>query len=180
MPRMGQFYQAFRKWIFCLRCYIPHPHISLRCFQDLMKDRTTVLFTTSFFLLLSLGFTMRAYFESRPPNCASIPAFDDNFYSTLAGMVVSVCSIYLIVVPLLRSHFLFHGYKIWYRMCLCLSILASIASSTAYPYSWRASVVLTSVSSLSQLIGTLQLIECFQGAVDTSDVGSVELHLVPG
>ena len=145
-----------------------------------IQDKTTVLFTTTSLLIISACFTLRALFTPRSSGCTSIPAFDDNFFSNLSQLFTNLCSLYLIIVPLLRHRSLCVGYKFWYRFCLTLSLLTAGATPVVYPYSWKVSLVLGLVSGLLQVIGSVQLVECFQDAVDAGDIGFVELRLLGG
>jgi hypothetical protein len=146
--------------------------------RSITQDKTTVHFTTTSLLIISVAFAIRASVEPRTPDCISIPSIDNDFYSNLSQMALSICSIYLTIVPLLRSQSLRTGYKFWYRSSLVVSCVTAVASAAVYPYAWRCSIILGLVSGLTQTIGTVQLVECFQDAVDTGQVGSIELRLV--
>ncbi|KAF2188824.1 hypothetical protein K469DRAFT_71850 [Zopfia rhizophila CBS 207.26] len=128
--------------------------------------KTTVLAVTSITLVISTALAIRAYLEPRPANCSTTPSFDDNFYTLLSQAAVGSCSIYLTIVPLIRSRRIREGYRIWYRLCLLLAFTIVVSAAAVYPYSWRVSTLLGAIANLTQIIGTVQLVECFQDIVE--------------
>lgn len=121
--------------------------------RDFLKDSTAVIGITYIWGALCTGLAG-----------ASIKPGSDILMS-LSQMLAALCSLYLMVVPLLRSPSLQKGYRFWFRAALVLSFVTSLASVSIIRYQKRISDILALASTLLQLFGTLELVECFQAAL---------------
>jgi hypothetical protein len=129
-----------------------------------LGHRTTVLFLVPSLMVLSAIFVGISVTRSRSPINVSPLFDDDNFFSNVSQTVLSLTSLYCMIIPLLRCREL-PLRLFWFRVAICVSALAGIASAVVYSFQWQASVILGFISGISQVVATVQLIEGIDEAV---------------
>lgn len=95
-----------------------------------------------------------------------IPLVDSNFWSTLSQNLIGAAGLYCIIIPILRKVEVKTDSPKTFRVWLVVSGVGALASTTIYPFHLRTSMALACVSSLAQLLATLQLIEDAGSAVN--------------
>ncbi|KAK5122148.1 hypothetical protein LTR85_004394 [Meristemomyces frigidus] len=118
--------------------------------------------TTVWTLVLSLALagsvaTAIAVWKAGPGTQS--PEVDSNFWSTLSQNVIAAAGLYCIIIPILRKVELKTDNPKTFRFWLVLSAVGALVSTAIYPFQLRTSMVLACISSLAQLLATLQLIE---------------------
>lgn len=97
-----------------------------------------------------------------------VPEVDSNFWSTLSQNSIGAGSLYCILIPILRNEQTSTQETKLFRFWLFVSGIGALGSSIIYIAHVRTSIVLGYLSSLAQLLATLQLIV---------DVGKVVVNL---
>lgn len=97
-----------------------------------------------------------------------VPEVDSNFWSTLSQNSIGAGSLYCILIPILRNEQTDTQNTKLFRFWLLVSGVGALGSSIVYIAHVRTSIVLGYLSSLAQLLATLQLIV---------DVGKVVVNL---
>ncbi|KAE9370927.1 hypothetical protein N431DRAFT_343785 [Stipitochalara longipes BDJ] len=102
---------------------------------------------------------------------------DPNFFANVSQAVLSVLSIYLIILPIARSRSLGLRYRFWFWGCLFISALSSILSLGLYSLYPVASGVLGWTGTFAQVAITLLLTRSIEEASKAGSIDSIELHV---
>jgi hypothetical protein len=130
--------------------------------------RTTVLFLTPSCMVMSAILVGIAVTRSRSQK----PALDDNFWTAASQAILSLSSLYCILIPLLRSRAI-PMRSFWFFLSFSVSGASCILSVAVYPFQWQTSVLLGFVSGVAQIISTMQLIEGIDTRID--DITKAEI-----
>jgi hypothetical protein len=96
---------------------------------------------------------------------------DSGFSAAISQASFSLLSIYLTILPPLRSKSLHLRYPLWFWGCLVLSGLTSILSTAMYFRLAAVATILSCVSSFAQVLCSLLLVECVEEAVKAGNIG---------
>lgn len=104
-----------------------------------------------------------------------IPQTDGNFWSNLSQNLVGAAGLYCIIIPILRNVGVKGTDSFGFRLCLVASGIGAFISIGVYPVQLRTSMVLAYLSSLFQLLATLQVLEDAAATVGTLGTKNTQL-----
>jgi hypothetical protein len=110
------------------------------------------------------------------PSCQDNLRSGSNFYANVSQGLLSILTVYLTILPTLRSKTLGLRYRIWFWACLSTSAVSSILSLGFYPVFPLVSGVLGWISSFTQVMLTLLLALSIQRASKEGGIDGIELH----
>ena len=142
-------------------------HLVPRNILEFLIHKSTALVLILVSVAASVGLIVISAFKTQP--------LDSNFYSSCSQAVLSIISVYLTILPPLRSRSLRLRYRLWFWLCSLFSVLASIISIGVYPNQPTMSLLLGYGASFSQIIVTVLLVECVEKAVKAGSIGGAEL-----
>ncbi len=130
--------------------------LSLHSTLEFLGHKTTVIVLLLSASVASAVLAVIAVTGPQPtPRTTSV--FDDNFYTSLSRTVLSLSSLYCIILPFLRGRRL-PIRSFWFWVCLALSAVTAVASPAAYPTNWQVSDILADISGVAQVFATMHLI----------------------
>lgn len=125
--------------------------------------KSTVLVIFAAFTLLGGAFAFLSTIQSQQQASSFSVAISQSSFSLL--------SVYLTVLPILRSRSLHLRYPFWFWGCLVLSSLTSILSTAIYFRSAAVATIISCISGFTQVICSLLLVECVEEAVKAGHIG---------
>jgi hypothetical protein len=84
---------------------------------------------------------------------------DSNFWSTLAQTVIGCAGLYTIIIPLLRKADINPRNELVFHGTLIFSLATAVLGVIIYHFQTRTSLILNFLSSVAQLVATLQLVD---------------------
>jgi hypothetical protein len=132
-----------------------------------MIHRSTALVIFAALVTMGGSFAVLSSSQSQP-QASGVSA-------AISQMLFSLLSTYLTVLPPLRSRTLHLRYPIWFWGCMLISFLTSILCPAVYYRFPATATILSCVSSFSQVVCSLLLVECVEEAVKAGSIGGVEL-----
>lgn len=102
---------------------------------------------------------------------------DPNFFANTSQAILSILSVYLIILPIVRSRSLGLRYRFWFWGCLFISSLSTILSLGLYSRLPVASGVFGWTGTFAQVAITLLLAQSIDRASKTGSIDSIELHV---
>ncbi|RPA87371.1 hypothetical protein BJ508DRAFT_301469 [Ascobolus immersus RN42] len=118
----------------------------------------TITSTLMLLLLSCLGTLATAYAITKNESHEKTPAIDSNFWSTVSQMLGGLAGLYTICIPMVQTGSIEVFWQEWFFTLLSMSLATGVSASASYPYSALASMVLSQLSGLAQLIATYLLI----------------------
>ena len=112
-----------------------------------------------------------------PTVCQISLGSDSNFFANVSQAVLSVLSLYLVILPIARSRSLGLRYRFWFWGCLFISFLASVLSLGLYSSYPVAAGVLGWTGAFAQVAITLLLTQSIEEASKAGSIDSIELHV---
>ena len=113
----------------------------------------SLLFTSMSSILIGIAFaTHKGHVGSGSTR------IDDGFYTLLSDTLIQLCSIYILLLPILRGQEP-RIKRVWFCFSVLCSIFCSIASCIVYAFSWHASALLRFAGSLASMNAALLLVQ---------------------
>jgi hypothetical protein len=136
--------------------------------------KSTVLCLTLLFAGISVALIAVSVLHDQAEGSQNKPTLDSNFYSTFSQAMLSLLTIYLTILPPLRSRSLHLRYWSWFLLLLLLSAGASVISLAVYPSQPVTSLMFGYGAGFAQVVSTLLLVECVERAVSARVIGGLE------
>lgn len=102
---------------------------------------------------------------------------DSKFFSDVSQTILSILSVYLIILPIARSRSLGLRYRFWFWGCLFISSMSSILSLGLYAEFSVASGVVSWIETFAQVAITLLLTQSIEKESKAGSIDSIELHV---
>ena len=100
-----------------------------------------------------------------------------NYFANISQAILSILSIYSLILPIVRSRSLGLRYRFWFWGCLFISSLSSILSLGLYSQHPVVSGVLGWTGTFAQVTITLLLTQSIERASKAGSIDSIELHV---
>jgi hypothetical protein len=149
-------------------------HSSRNKTLDFLIHRSTVLCLTLCLVSLSMALITVSIIHAQAD--VSQVSLDSNFYSTFSQAMLSLLTIYLTILPPLRSRSLNLRYRSWFWLCLLFSAVASVFSLAVYISQQTVSLIFAYGSGFAQVVSTLLLVECVERAVNAGVISGLEMN----
>jgi hypothetical protein len=143
---------------------------------DFLIHKSTVLCLTLCVVGTSAALIAVAIIHAQTEVIQQKTPLDSNFYSMFSQAMLSLLTIYLTILPPLRSKELNLRYRSWFWLCLFFSALANITSLGVYVSQPTVSVVFGYGASFAQVVSTLLLVECVEKTVKAGVIGELEMN----
>jgi hypothetical protein len=154
--------------------------LRFRRFMEFLTHEETSLVVFSCFVAASaVSMATSVKLASSPPStgCQVSLASDSNFFANVSQTILSILSVYLIILPIVRSRSLGLRYRFWFWVCLFISSLSSILSLGLYSPFPMASGVLGWTGTFAQVAITLLLTQSIDRASKAGSIDGIELHV---
>jgi hypothetical protein len=145
-------------------------------FLNFIIHKSTVLCLTLLLSGTSVALIAVSALHAQTEASQDKPPLDSNFYSTFSQAMLSLLTIYLTVLPPLRSRSLHLRYRSWFWLLLLLSAAASVLSLAVYPSQPVTSLMFGYGAGFAQVVSTLLLVECVERAVNTGVIDGFEMN----
>jgi hypothetical protein len=142
---------------------------------DFLTHKSTVLCMTMFLGAISAALMTVSIIQALHETSHAKKPLDSNFYSLFSQAILSLLTIYLTILPPLRSRSLDLRYKSWFWICNLFSAVASILSLAVYVSQPSVSSGFGYAAGFAQVFSTLLLVECVEKAVSAGVIGGLEL-----
>jgi hypothetical protein len=149
-----------------------------RRFVGFLTHTETSLVVFSCFVAASAVFmAISVKLASSPPTtaCQASLTSDSSFFANVSQTILSILSVYLIILPILRSRSLGLRYRFWFWGCLFISSLSGILSLGFYCPFPMVSGVLAWTGTFAQAAITLLLTQSIDRASKAGNIGGIEL-----
>jgi len=149
-----------------------------RRFVGFLTHTETSLVVFSCFVAASAVFmAISVKLASSPPTtaCQAGLTSDSSFFANVSQTILSILSVYLIILPILRSRSLGLRYRFWFWGCLFISSLSGILSLGFYCPFPMVSGVLAWTGTFAQAAITLLLTQSIDRASKAGNIGGIEL-----
>jgi hypothetical protein len=154
--------------------------LRFRIFLEFLTHDETSLVVFLVFVVASAVFTtISVKLASSSPStaCQASLASDSNFFANASQTILSILSVYLIILPIIRSRSLGLRYRFWFWGCLFISSLSSILSVGLYSQFPMASGVLGWTGTFAQVVITLLLTQSIDRALKAGSIDGIGLHV---
>jgi hypothetical protein len=151
-----------------------------RRFAEFLVHAETSLVLFSCFVAASAVFMAISITHGSSPVskvCQTSLGSDPNFFANISQAILSILSIYLLILPIVRSRSLGLRYCFWFWGCLFISSLSSILSLGLYSQHPVASGVSGWTGTFAQVAITLLLTQSIEKASKAGSIDSIELHV---
>jgi len=149
--------------------------IKARKFLEFLIHEETCLVIFSCFMAASAVFIALS-FQLPSPNQENVQS-ESNFYANISQSILSVLTVYLTILPTLRSKTLGLRYRFWFWTCLFTSAVSSVLNLGFYTAFPLVSSVFGWTSTWTQVVLTLLLTLSIQKASKEGGIDSIELHV---
>jgi hypothetical protein len=149
--------------------------IKARKVLEFLIQEETCLVIFSCFMAASAVFIALS-FQPPSPNQDNVQSNSD-FYANISQAILSVLTVYLTILPTLRSKTLGLRYRFWFWTCLLTSAVSSVLNLGFYTAFPLVSSVFGWISTWAQVVLTLLLTLSIQNASKEGSIDSIELHV---
>jgi hypothetical protein len=143
---------------------------------DFLIHRSTVLCLTLCVVGTSVAFIAVSIIYAQTEVVQQKSPLDSNFYSMFSQAMLSLLTVYLTILPPLRSRSLNLRYRSWFWLCLMFSAIASIVSLAVYVSQPSLSSIFAYGAGFAQVVSTLLLVECIEKVVNAGVIGGLEMN----
>jgi hypothetical protein len=126
---------------------------------------------------VSMALSYRSSVNPTPSAYQDNVQSDSSCYSNISQCILSILTVYLTILPTLRSRTLGLRYRFWFWACLSTSTVSSILSLGLYPGFPLISGVFGWIIAFTQVMLTLLLTLSIQKASKEEGMDGIELHV---
>ena len=144
----------------------------------LIHNETSVMIF-SCFVVASFGLLINSVkLSGSPPPaaCQVALASDPNFFANISQAVLSILSVYLTILPVIRTKSFGLTYRFWFWSSLAISALSSVTSLALYHWHPVVSGVFSWAGAFFQVAITLLLTLSIEDASKAGSLDALELH----